>query len=118
MKEVTVQYQIVGRIGKIVDGNKAGTSSAMEKVRPIRISLEDASHRRRILMRAKDLRLLQGFEKIYVAPDLTQMQQAEDRKLRTEVKNLRDAGKKNVKIVQGSVVWNKDESTEDSSGSQ
>ena len=45
-----------------------------------------------------------GFERIYIVPDLTQEQQREDKKLRDEVKRLRDSGAVNVRISKGSVV--------------
>lgn len=41
---------------------------------------------------------------IYVAPDLTRVQQEEDRKLREKLKEIRLAGKKYVKISKGEIV--------------
>ena len=41
---------------------------------------------------------------MYIVPDLTRMQQDEDKILREEVKNRRNAGALNVRIVSGRVV--------------
>jgi hypothetical protein len=52
----------------------------------------------------------EGLRRIYVAPDLTRIQQEEDKKLRDKLKEVRGEGKrsenerKNVKIVRGEIV--------------
>ena len=62
------------------------------------------SYTYRILSRAKNLKNRIGMEKFYIVPDLTQEQQREDKRLRDEVKRLRDTGAVNVRISKGTVV--------------
>jgi hypothetical protein len=45
-----------------------------------------------------------GFDKIFVSPDLTKLQQAEDKHLRTKLKEIRDGGEKEAKISNGKIV--------------
>jgi PHD-finger len=91
--EAKVDFVLVGRIGKKENGT-----------RPIRIRVEDQSHRRKLLGRAKDLKSMEGLGRIYIVPDLTRVQQLEDKKLRDEVKRLRATGERGVKIEKGVVV--------------
>jgi hypothetical protein len=93
MPGVQVNFELVGRIGK----KGVGT-------RPVRIKVDDQSHRRKLLARAKDLKDKEGLDKIYIVPDLTRVQQMEDKKLREEVRRLRAAGERGVKIEKGAVV--------------
>jgi hypothetical protein len=93
MPGVQVNFELVGRIGK----KGVGT-------RPVRIKVDDQSHRRKLLARAKDLKDKEGLDKIYIVPDLTRVQQMEDKKLREEVRRLRAAGERGVKIEKEAVV--------------
>jgi len=74
------------------------------KDRPIRVVVEEAGQRRKILARAKDLKTMEGKGGIYIAPDRTRKQQEEDRVLRDKVKEFRKGGKVGVKISKGKVV--------------
>jgi nitrogen fixation/metabolism regulation signal transduction histidine kinase len=94
--EVNVEFVIIGRIGK--KGNAA---------RPVRIRVEDQGHRRKLLSRAKELKGREGFQRIYIVPDLTRVQQEEDKALRDEVRRLRVAGENGVRIEKGVVVIRK-----------
>jgi len=91
--EVGIKYEVMGRIGKKSD-----------KIRPLRVKLTDLGDKRRVLSRAKNLKNEAGMGKIYIVPDLTKIQQTEDKKLREEVKSLRMAGIINVKISNGKVI--------------
>jgi hypothetical protein len=93
MPGVQVNFELVGRIGK----KGVGT-------RPVRIKVDDQNHRRKLLAGAKDLKDKEGLDKIYIVPDLTRVQQMEDKKLREEVRRLRAAGERGVKIEKGAVV--------------
>ena len=64
------------------------------------MKLKDMMDKGRILGRAKKLRNISEMSRpmVYVAPDLTLFQQQEDRKLREEVKRLREMGVQNVTI--------------------
>jgi len=65
------EVQVLGRIGK-----------AGGKPRPIRVKLGNWENRRSVLLKAKMLKDIIGFEGTYVCPDLTRNQQKEDEKLR------------------------------------
>jgi len=91
--EVALDFEFLGRIGK-----------KGEKPRPVRVRLSEMQDKRRILVRAKTLKQKTGYEKIYIVPDLTRMQQDEDKKLRDEVRVRKNAGGVNVRIVGGRVV--------------
>jgi hypothetical protein len=97
MDNVAVEFVVIGRIGIKGTGPTA-------KARPVRIKVQDATHRRRLLANAKELKKMEGMERIYIVPDLTRMQQDADRKLREEVRTLRRAGEVGVKIVRGIIV--------------
>ena len=92
LPEIRVEFTALGRI------HKKGLNP-----RPLRIKIDDAGHRRKILARAKDLHSSDKFNKIYINPDLTREQQLADMKLRKEVKRLREAGEI-VKIIKGEIV--------------
>jgi hypothetical protein len=93
VEEVHMKYEIVGRVGRI---EKTGN-----KDRPLRIRMEDVDHKRRLLARGKKLKEGQKWlKKVYLAPDLTKMQQEEDKKLRDMVKEY----KTNVRIARGEVA--------------
>ena len=55
-------------------------------------------------MRAKPLKQKAEFDRVYISPDLTRRRQDEDKMLREEVKNRRNAGALNVRIVSGRVI--------------
>ena len=88
------EVQVMGRIGKV------GV-----KPRLIRIKLVNWENRRKVMLRAKQLKDSLGFEHVYICPDLTRKQQEEDKKLRDQVKEFRGKGKHDrVKISRGQVV--------------
>ena len=66
--------------------------------------VRDLTDKGRLLSRAKKLRYVPEMNKIYIVPDLTLVQQQEDKKLREEVKRLRENGVANVKIYKGKVL--------------
>jgi len=91
--EVKIEYEIMGRIGKKGD-----------KIRPLRIRMADMEDKRRVLYRAKNLKKVEGMQRIYVVSDLTKAQQEEEKKLRIELKRVRDEGDANAKISKGVIV--------------
>ncbi len=95
MDENNVKFDIIGRIG--IKG---------AKMRPLRIKVDDNGHRRMILRKAKQLKEIKDFERIYIAPDLTRKQQEEDKVKRDEVKKLRLEGNASARIERGIVVSN------------
>jgi hypothetical protein len=94
--EVGIKYEIMGRIGRL----------EQLVARPLRVHIQDSEHRRRLLNRGKQLKTAEDevLKKIYLAPDLTRMQQEEDKKLRDKLKELRNNGSKNIKITKGEIV--------------
>jgi len=92
--EAEVEFVVVARIGRKESG----------AIRPVRIRVEDPGNRRKLLGRAKGLKSKEGMDKIYIAPDMTRVQQLDDRKLRDEVKRLRESGARGVRIEKGVVV--------------
>jgi hypothetical protein len=101
-----IKYDIIGRVGK------KGTEGS--KGRPLRIQVEDVDQKWRILSRGKKLKDAgeEWLRKVYLAPDLTKVQQEEDKKLRDKVKEFRDTGKLNVRITKGQVVSRENGSSE------
>jgi len=103
MQKDAGEVQILGRIGKV--GGKP---------RPIRVKLGNWENRRRVLLKAKMLKDITGFENIYVCPDLTRSQQKEDKKLRDQVRDFRiikgghDRGKKKCGQVVGYLEGNEE----------
>jgi len=106
--EARIEYKIVGRIGR----TEIESEGKENRSRPLRIRIEDIDQKRRLLSRGKKLKEAEEVElrRVYLAPDLTRMQQDEDKKLRDKLKELRDIeskkekGKKNVKITKGEIV--------------
>ena len=73
------------------------------------MNLTDVNDRKRLLVRAKNLKK-EGFDKIFLVPDLTRNQQEEDKKLRDELKSLKAAGATNVKISKDKVIYMENDS--------
>src|SRR5207245_3192632 len=89
-----VRFQCLERVGK------QGTMT-----RPVRRVVEDGATRRKILARARTLKEREEkWRKVYIMPDLTRVQQKEDKVLRDKVKEFRASGVTNVKILKGEVV--------------
>lgn len=106
VEEVSIKYEIVGRVGRLEKEGGVG------RCRPLRIRIEELDQKRRLLSRGKNLKEAKDdmLKKVYVAPDLTRLQQEEDKKLRDKLKELREEGMKNgnertnVKIIRGEIV--------------
>ena len=90
---VRVEFTVMERIGRKGLGP-----------RPLRIKVKDMSHKRKLLMKARELKGHPELHKIYVVPDLTRLQQLEDKKLRDQVKEMRKSGVKSARIMRGEIV--------------
>lgn len=90
-KDMTVSA--VFRIGKL-------TSS---RPRLLKVVCSDAELKRSILSKSKDLRNLHQYKNIYINPDLTPLQQAQNKKLREELRARRNLGE-DVTIRHGKIV--------------
>ena len=55
----------------------------------VRVVCEDAETKRAVLKGANKLKMEAGFERIYVSLNLTKEQQAQDKKLRDKLKEIR-----------------------------
>ena len=86
----------VQRIGRYVEG----------KSRPLRVRVKTVEAKNEVLKRARDLKNVEEFKHIFIAPDLTRRQQAVDKELRDKVKQFRSEGQNNVKIKHGKVIKN------------
>ena len=86
----------IQRIGRYVAG----------KIRPLRLIVKTQEGRAMILKRAKDLKEVDSFKKVFITPDLTRKQQQSDKVLREQVKKFRSEGHQNVSIRGGKVVKN------------
>jgi hypothetical protein len=102
IQETRVKYKIMGRVGR--KEPRAGTTAGGGCPRPIRIVVEDTGDSRRLLARGKTLKGKADFEEIFVVPDLTKLQQEEDKKLRDKLKEIRESGRKQAKIEKGEIV--------------
>ena len=71
--------------------------------RLLKVICVDTESKRRILSKSKDLRNMQQYKNIYVNPDLTPLQQAQNKQLREELHRRRSQGE-NVMIRRGKVV--------------
>lgn len=83
----------VFRIGKM-------TSS---RPRLLKVVCSDAESKRSLLSKSKDLRNLHQYKNVYINPDLTPLQQAQNKKLREELKARRNLGE-DVTIRHGKIV--------------
>ncbi len=86
----------VCRIGKFVEG----------KLRPIKVKVKSLESKTEILKRAKQLKEINSFKKVFISPDLTRKQQKVDKDLRDQVKKFKGEGHDNVRIKSGKVVKN------------
>ena len=82
-----------------------------KKIRPIRVKISRVDSKKEILQRAKSLRSGM-FDKVFIAPDLTQKQQVVDKDLREHVKTFQDEFKDQteqevkIRIKSGKVIKN------------
>lgn len=86
-------FEYVGRVGR-----KA------TRPRPIRIKFGSMEAKRGLLTRAKNLRDITKFSRIYISNDLTRLQQEQDKKLRDKLREFREEGKLGVKISNGTIM--------------
>lgn len=103
--EADVKYEIVGRVGRNMEQQDMDSNG---KARPLRVSFVEVRDRKRLLERAKNLKNT-GHKKIFLVPDMTRMQQEEDKKLRDKLKEIRVDGKRFAKISKGEIVDEKGE---------
>ena len=84
------------RIGKVEEN----------KPRRLRIVVKSLDGKKEILSRAKDLKNVEKFKRMFISPDLTRKQQKVDKELRTELKKFREQGESTAKIKYGKIVKN------------
>ena len=73
------------------------------KPRLLKIVCKDTDSKRSLLFKAKNLRKVHEFKNIYINPDLTPVQQAQNRQLREELSLRRNLGEE-VMIQHGKIV--------------
>jgi hypothetical protein len=86
----------VERIGRLVEG----------RVRPLRVMLKRLEGKKEILARAKLLKEVEKFKKMFISPDLTRKQQEKDKELRRQLKLIRETGVMGARIKNGKVIKN------------
>jgi len=85
-----------GRVGK-------RTQVTGGRARIVRVVCEDLETRRSVLKGANKLKVATGYERTYIAPDLTKSQQDLDKKLRDSLKVIREQHK-DAKINNGEII--------------
>lgn len=78
----------------------------VNKPRPLRIMLKSLDGKKEILSRAKDLKNVETYKRMFISPDLTRRQQKVDKELRTELKKFREQGEGSAKIKYGKIIKN------------
>jgi hypothetical protein len=86
----------VERIGRLVEG----------RVRPLRVMLKRLEGKKEILARAKLLKEVEKFKKMFISADLTRKQQEKDKELRRQLKLIRETGVMGARIKNGKVIKN------------
>jgi hypothetical protein len=86
----------VERIGRLVEG----------RVRPLRVMLKRLERKKEILARAKLLKEVEKFKKMFISPDLTRKQQEKDKELRRQLKLIRETGVMGARIKNGKMIKN------------
>src|SRR6267154_2579412 len=92
LEESKIKY--FGRVGRVVAGSKP---------RIVRVVCEDAETKRRFLKVANRLKTTENFANIYIAMDLTKVQQGQDKILRDKLKEFKEVHKE-AKINNGEIV--------------
>ena len=92
LEESKIKY--FGRVGRIVVGAKP---------RLVRVVCEDADTKRRFLKAANKLKTTENYANIYIAVDLTRVQQAQDKVLRDKLREFKDVHKE-AKINNSEIV--------------
>ena len=83
-----------GRVGRLIAGARA---------RIVRVVCDDAEVKIKFLKAANRLKSMEGYENVYVALDLTKVQQLQDKSLREKLKEIR-VEHKEAKISNGDIV--------------
>ena len=89
----TCEYEVMERIGR-----------KGERARPLRIVVENAEDRKRVMKNASNLKDDKDFERVYIMPHMPRQQQAEDKQLRDKLKTFKQQGALNVKIFRREIV--------------
>lgn len=82
---------------------RVGRNTSENKIRVVRVVCDDSETRRNFLKGANKLKTMQGYNKVYVSPDLTKAQQLLDKKLRDKLREIR-VNTKEAKINNGEIV--------------
>ncbi|MGE5821222.1 MAG: hypothetical protein ACM31M_01390, partial [Nitrososphaerota archaeon] len=72
----------------------------------LRIVVKSLDGKKEILSRAKDLKEVEKYKRMFISPDLTRKQQRVDKELRTELKKFREQGEDTARIRYGKIVKN------------
>lgn len=75
-----------------------------ERPRPIRLKLKSNEGRKEILARARELKNVENYKRWYISPDLTKRQQVKDKRLRGQLRTIREEGEQFAVIKNGRIV--------------
>jgi len=81
----------VMRIGKLDE----------KRPRPIRLVIKSMDGKKQILARAKDLKEVEEYKRMFISPDLTRKQQAADKVLRTQLNSITQQLRQQRKLNMG-----------------
>ncbi|XP_052786980.1 uncharacterized protein LOC128222147 [Mya arenaria] len=91
-----IEVENVVRLGKM--------SEDRDKPRPVRFTVGDFDVKRKVLSRASGLKNNEKYSRVFITPDLTQVQRKEAFHLRQEKRRREKEGERNLAIRKGRIV--------------
>jgi len=83
---------------------RLGKKPTNNKIRPLLVSVAEASTKYNILKRASQLKHSSSYSKVYISPDMTRKERETAKEVRAELKRRLSAGEKDITIHQGKIV--------------
>lgn len=103
IREVFSKLAGVRGVKSIVRIERIGKRT-VNKVRPVRVVLNNLEGKFEILRQAPGLRRWEEYKKLFISPDLTKQQLEREKALRLKVKEIRESGENSAKISKGRIV--------------
>ena len=103
IREVFTKLAGIRGVRSIVRIERIGRR-AVNKIRPVRVVLNNMDGRLEILKQAPGLKSWEEYKKLFISPDLTRKQLEREKTLRLKLKEIREGGERNAKISKGRVV--------------
>jgi hypothetical protein len=83
---------------------RLGKHLSVDRPRPLRKKMKTPESEKEISIRARSLRETAAYKRMFITPDLTKNQQAEEKELRRQLKEFKDRGEIGVKRRSGKIV--------------